>query len=118
MAKRLKTYRIDGDLDDAVTAKAAREGETVTDVITRAFREYVKGEPPQRVHGIKIITDERMPPGTAALVSRGRDGVQVSAFSLGAEEPGPQQDTGPCTHPKKDRLKGRCARCRTFVGYD
>ena len=43
MAKRLKTYRIDGDLDDAVTAKAARAGETVTDVITRALREYVAG---------------------------------------------------------------------------
>ena len=75
-------------------------------------------QPPADPLGIKIITDERMPPGTAALISRGRDGVSVSAFSLGAGEPEPQQDTDECSHPKKDRLKGRCARCRTFVGYD
>lgn len=37
--------------------------------------------------GIKIISDERMPPGTVALVSRGRDEVSVSAFSLGASKP-------------------------------
>ena len=117
MAKRLQTYRVDGDLADAVAARAAEEGETVTDVITRAFREYVEGEPPQTVHGIKIIADERMPPGTAALVSRGRDEVSVSAFSIGAAEPEPQQDAGQCSHPKADRLKGRCRRCRTFVGY-
>jgi hypothetical protein len=78
------------------------------------------GHPPGyagTVHGIKIISDERMPPGTAALVSRGLDGVAVSAFSLGAGEPEPGQDAGLCPHPKSARLKGRCTRCRTFVGF-
>lgn len=27
-------------------------------------------------------------------------------------------DGEPCQHPKADRLKGRCRRCRTFVGFD
>ena len=45
MAKRLATYRIDGELADAVAARAAERGETVTDVITRAFREYVSAAP-------------------------------------------------------------------------
>jgi hypothetical protein len=48
VAKRLKTYRIDAELDDAVTAKATREGETVTNVIMRALREYAAGNPPAR----------------------------------------------------------------------
>src|SRR5579864_8754923 len=51
MAKRLKTYRIDGELDDAVTAKATMMGETVTSVIERAFREYVEDRPLPRKPG-------------------------------------------------------------------
>jgi hypothetical protein len=56
-----------------------------------------------------------MPPGTAAFISRGRDEVQVVPFSLGADQS--EQDAAQCPHPKKDRLKGRCRRCRTFVGF-
>lgn len=118
MAKRLQTYRIDGDLADAVAARAAEEGETVTDVITRAFREYVEGKPPQTVHGIKIVTDERMPPGTAALVSRDRDEVSVSAFSVGASEPEPERSRkpsskGPCPH--RVSPGAYCKRCERLI---
>lgn len=28
-----------------------------------------------------------------------------------------EPETGPCPHPKSARLKGRCTRCRSFVGY-
>ena len=113
MAKRLQTYRVDGDLADAVAARAADEGETVTDVITRAFREYVEGEPPQTVHGIKIVADERMPPGTAALISRGRDSVSVSAFPLGADQDKPEPAS---TKSRKDGCPHRLppgAYCKT-----
>jgi hypothetical protein len=118
MAKRLKTYRIDGDLDDAAAAKAARIGCTVTDVIVRAIEEFVKDEPPQRVHGITIITDERMPPGTAALVSRGRDAVSVEPFSLGAEDAQPERSRkpagkGPCEH--RVQPGAWCKRCGHLI---
>ena len=54
MAKRLATYRADGDLLDAVAAKAARMGETVTAVIERAFREYVTDAPPKGMRGQRV----------------------------------------------------------------
>ena len=43
MGKRLKTYRIDEVLDDAVTAEAAKRGEPVTQVIVRALEAYIAG---------------------------------------------------------------------------
>lgn len=69
MAKRLQTYRVDEDLGNAVIAEAARRGETVTDVITRAFREYIKtasasapGPGQSRKPG-KDSCPHRVPPG-------------------------------------------------------
>ena len=104
-------------LDLLAAIDAARGDQSRPDWGRDAFHAALEHSPPDPL-GIKIITDERMPPGTAALVSRDRDGVSVSAFSIGAGEPEPQQDAGQCPHPKKDRLKGRCTRCRTFVGFD
>ncbi len=48
MAKRVVTARVETDLIDAVTARVAERGESVTDVIVRAFREYLDspGAPP------------------------------------------------------------------------
>lgn len=40
----MKTYRCDPNLYEAVQAKAAAEGRTVTDVIISAFTEYVESE--------------------------------------------------------------------------
>jgi hypothetical protein len=113
MAKRLATYRVDGKLLDAAAAKAARIGRTVTDVLTQALEEFVKDEPADPL-GIKIVTDERMPPGTAALISRGRDGVSVSAFSLGASEPEPERAPKSCKHPRVHG-KGVCPDCHEWV---
>jgi hypothetical protein len=113
MAKRLATYRVDGKLLDAAAAKAARIGRTVTDVLTQALEEFVKDEPADPL-GIKIVTDERMPPGTAAFISRGRDGVSVSAFSLGAGEPEPEPAPKSCKHPRVHG-KGVCPDCHEWV---
>ncbi len=47
MAERvLKTYRCDKALVSAVSAQARARGETVTDVIERAFLAYIQGETP------------------------------------------------------------------------
>lgn len=62
VAKRLKTYRVDGDLDDAVAAKAASLGETVTDVIIRALREYVTEPRPRTGHVAVAGSPPTMPP--------------------------------------------------------
>jgi len=62
---------------------------------------------------ITITADDRMPPGVIAMVSAGPDGTAVSAVGIRIE-PEPRPD---CPHPKSARLKGRCTRCRTFVGF-
>jgi predicted HicB family RNase H-like nuclease len=37
-----RTFRIEDELYDAVKAKAAERGESVTDVVTDSFRRYLK----------------------------------------------------------------------------
>ena len=44
VGKRSRTFRVDEVLDDAVTAEAAKRGETVTDMFVRACEAYVRGE--------------------------------------------------------------------------
>ena len=44
VGKRLASYRVDEDLLAAVTAKAAERGETVTDVVIRAFQVYIRDD--------------------------------------------------------------------------
>lgn len=46
-----------------------------------------------------------------------RTAKHPAAPVLAAEVEQPQQCGEECKHPKKDRLKGRCTRCRTFVGF-
>jgi hypothetical protein len=72
------------------------------------------GHKPASFRGIKISTDERMPPGAAALVSRGRDGVSVSAVSLGADSPEPVRAPKNCKHPRVHG-KGVCPDCNEWV---
>jgi hypothetical protein len=91
MAKRLKTYRIDGALDDAVAATAARVGCTVTDVIIAALQEFVRNPPAPVPPGIKIITDDRMPDGLIALASPGPDGPSVVTARI-------KRKPGKCDH--------------------
>ena len=43
-AKEMMTARIDGDLKRAAAAKAAEQGETVTDVLVRALTAYIQAD--------------------------------------------------------------------------
>lgn len=68
--------------------------------------------------GIGVTVDERQPPGTVGVVSRGRESTSVSAFSFGAEVPEPEQDRkpasqGPCIH--RIRPGSYCARCGRLI---
>jgi DNA-binding MarR family transcriptional regulator len=73
---------------------------------------------PLSIGGIEvgITVDERQPPGTVGIVSRDRDGVPVSAFSLGAEVPEPEEarEPGPCEHRRPPG--SYCARCGRLIG--
>lgn len=106
MAKRLAAYRVDPGLHDAVIAKAAREGETVTDVITRAFREYVRDEYAVIDGlGIAVRADPGIEPG-AAEVRSGASAVRL--VNLAEDEPARR----PCRHPSEGIDEaGRCGDC-------
>ena len=47
-AKKLATYRVDEAKLKAVSAKASARGETVTDVIDRAFDAYIQDDAPAK----------------------------------------------------------------------
>jgi hypothetical protein len=70
------------------------------------------GRKPLPTDVITIISDERMPPGVVGVVSRGRDTVAVSGFSIGAEQAEPE----PCPHPKARVIKGFCYACGKPAG--
>lgn len=109
MAKRLAAYRVDPVLHDAVIAKAAREGVTVTEVITRGFREYAGGE--FWVHeasGIAVRADPGMEPGRAEV----RSGPSaVTLVNLGRDEPARQ----PCRHPSEYVEGDFCHLCESDI---
>lgn len=87
-----------------MTAKALREGETVTDVITRALREYVRDECFEAA-GIAVRVDPGMVPGAAELRS-GASAVRL--VNLGDDEPA----KGPCPHPSLSVDEfGKCRDC-------
>ncbi len=99
--------RVDDGLWSAAFAKARGEGRTITDVVTDALRSYA-GEP---VLGIYVIPDPELPPGTVELRAPGLPPLRVT--NIAPEPPALEK----CPHLKADRIKGRCSRCRTFVGY-
>src|ERR1035441_10651093 len=105
--------RLSGKYWTATLPRVAAAGCNLGDAVA-ALAAAGHQQPPADPLGIKIITDERMPPGTAALVSRGRDGVSVSAFSLGASEPEPERAPKNCKHPRVHG-KGVCPDCHEWV---
>lgn len=58
-------------------------------------------------YGLRVRSDPEMPPGTVALVSVGQPPVLMRNVTDGAD----------CKHPKGSVIKGRCTRCRSFVGF-
>lgn len=43
--------------------------------------------------------------------------VVLAAAGLLPPEPAPESAEPSCRHPKSSVIKGRCTRCRTFVGF-
>jgi len=85
------TYRVDGDLLAAVTARAAERGETVTDVIIQRFRAYIRDD---ETAGIVSAPPVSEPPVYTPLES--------------PEEP-------PCRHPAGQVDAGVCQACGADV---
>lgn len=86
-AKRTLNYRIDSQLADAVRAMAEMRGESVTDIVVRAFKAYIDAEPAPR-----------KPKGTRR------------------DPPDPVKGTSGCPHPRARILKGLCHACGSYVG--
>ena len=100
-AKELLTARIDGDLKRAAAAKAAEQGETVTDVLVRALTVYIQG----------------VAPAPAQAVYTPPSAVHAPAGSPGSP-PGrvPFREPPPCPHPKARVHKNFCGACGSHVG--
>lgn len=96
-----KAVRMPGGLEARVKA-ALTADETVNGFIVAAIEERLA-----RREGSSTT-----PPAPAAPVA-----PPAAPTFLAAEDDQPRQDGGGCKHPKRDRLKGRCTRCRTFVGF-
>lgn len=134
--KRQRTYRIDEELFDRAAAKAAAAGETVTDVITRAFRAYVADAPvlpsPGEI-GVKVSTAREAAELGRALAAQRRPAprprgtrraTDVEAGLTTAEQQALSSDQGlpvpgrrrraagdGCRHPVNRRLGNICGAC-------
>ena len=96
MAERvLKTYRCDKALVSAVSAQARARGETVTDVIERAFRAYIQGDSPAQ----PVYT-----PSVPPLRPAPRPVYECEDI------PSP-----PCAHPVESVQDGYCHECKSDV---
>ena len=108
--------------------RAAEAAVAAGDVVRGA--EAVRALRP-RPAAVKIITDERVPPGMAGLIGPDHDGEPQMAVmaNLGPESPvkAPRRSGGPaaarepatgakCSHPKARVIKGYCGACGTHVG--
>ena len=68
VGKRSRTIRVDEALDDAVAAEAAERGETVTDVVVRAFEAYVRGADQGQAYVQQAPSGPAVHTGSAASV--------------------------------------------------
>jgi hypothetical protein len=101
--------RIDGDLKAWALAEAKRPGLTLGAVLDEALAD-LRAKREQVDHVV-----DQPPPRARARKPREDTAPAVSFVAASPEQP--QQDGKPCTHPKDARLKGRCTRCKTFVGF-
>ena len=105
-AKGQLNVRFPPDVLGRLKADAARHGQTVTDIVVRGAVAEL-----DRLDG--IATAERVSPAR-----KSREKAAPAPVFLAAENGHPPQDGQSCTHPKGARLKGRCTRCKTFVGFE
>jgi hypothetical protein len=111
-AKKLATYRVDEAKLKAVSAKASARGETVTDVIDRAFDAYIRDDAPAE----PVYT---APEGSAAppVVLRAPE-PEPARKTAAKPRTGQQGESAPkagnCKHPRVHG-KGVCPDCFTYV---
>ena len=89
----LKTYRVEEALVKAVSAQARARGETVTDVIERAFQAYIQRDSPAQA----VYTSPVPPP-------------QVIEEAIV-----PMESKRPCRHPSASVEDGVCHECGNEV---
>lgn len=58
----ITAFRIPAEVKTPAQAEAERRGETLTDVVLRALREYVGDTSPAPTAGLSVVTDPFMPP--------------------------------------------------------
>lgn len=113
-----KSYRVDSDLFDAASAKAAAAGDTLSDVITRAFQAYVDGTAPV----LPAPPGRPATPGEIAVkVNTAREAMDLGR-ALAAQRrparsrtrPGTGEPDG-CRHPVNRRLGATCGACGRTV---
>jgi hypothetical protein len=121
-ARKLKTYRVDEDLVKAVSAQARTRGETVTDVIERAFRAYIQQEAPERgvytVQAGPVYTPPEPAPDPIAALRAQMAGFGVPLTTASQMVPPPEvvEDAivpveRQCRHPSASVIDGVCREC-------
>ena len=132
MATPARHLRIPDDVWLPAQDVAWRRRTSVTAMVTGFLRSEVEaGAKDNPGLPVKIITDERVPPGMAGLIGPDHDGEPQMAVmaNLGPESPvkAPRRSGGPaaarepatgakCSHPKARVIKGYCGACGTHVG--
>jgi hypothetical protein len=108
----LKTYRVEEALVRAVAVRARARGETVTDVIERAFHVYIQGDSPAQA--VYTPPAPSLDP-VAALRARMEDhGVPLTVAS--EMEAAPEPEKRPCRHPSAlIQDDGTCGECGNEV---
>lgn len=86
----LRTYRVEKALVETVAAQARVRGETVTDVIERAFQAYIQRDSPAQA----VYTPPAAPP------------PQVVEEAIV-----PLEDGRPCRHPSGSVIDNMCREC-------
>lgn len=76
-SKVITTYRVDYDLLKAVQARAREAGETVTDVITRAFKAYIRGDAQVAPVYTPSASRPESPGEIGAKVTRAREAAEL-----------------------------------------
>ena len=85
---------------EAAAIEAARDGMDRSEWLRLAALTAAGRKPARRVQRVKAAAPAPVAPAPMTVPFR---------------EPAAEPD---CPHPKTARLKGRCTRCRTFVGYN
>ena len=108
----LKTYRVEEALVKAVAVQARAHGETVTDVIERAFQAYIQGDSPARA----VYTPPTPALDPVAALRAQMEGFGVPLTVASELEAAPEPEKRPCRHPSGlIQDDGTCGECGNEV---